>query len=250
MLNSIRYYWKIYNRFGSKAIQFLVQSKFKQDKLNNIRFASLQHPISLSNFEADVSTLFQIFLAEEYGVKLKNAPKYIIDCGANIGLSAVYFAAKYPEAKIIAIEPDKRNFNYLVKNTQAYKNVTCLNKAIWNREVNMSIKDTGTGNWGLQTVVVESADATTISGVTIEQVMQIGQFPEIDFLKIDIEGAEEDLFKENFETWLPKTKVIAIELHDTVEHQVSKPFFKAIENRRNRQYYLGENLICEFDVDR
>ncbi len=245
MINTLRYYWKIKERFGLGAAVFLFRSKFKKDKINNISIPTLKYPISLSNYQADVSTLFKIFFAEEYNITLKESPSFIIDCGANIGLSAVYFANKYPLAKIVAIEPDKGNFQYLLRNTKPYQNVVCLNKAIWNKEAQMDIVDPGSGNWGLQTVVTHTASEHSIAAVTLEQVMKENNFSHIDLLKIDIEGAEEDLFRDNYDYWLHKTRVIAIELHDTKEHQSSHTFYSAIKNIPNKQYEIGENLICE-----
>lgn len=246
MFRKLRFYYDIYKRFGPKAVGFLVRSKFKSDRLTGIRIKGIRSDISLSNYGPDVTTLFQVFYAGEYNFEVKNSPTFIIDCGANIGLSAIFFANKYPAAKVVAIEPGKENFIYLQKNLKPYQNVICINKAIWSKNVSMEIKDMGTGNWSLQTVETNESLENSIESITIGQVMSAFSQENIDILKIDIEGAEKELFKHNFEPWLRKTRMIAIELHDWLDKEIPAIFYKAIDDLPNRKYYKGENLICEF----
>jgi len=74
--------------------------------------------------------------------------------------------------------------------------------------------------------------------------MERFQLEEIDLLKIDIEGAEKELFSTNYESWLPKTKVLYIELHDRYRKGTATSFFKAI-CQYDFSIFLGrENLIC------
>lgn len=241
MLNSIRYYRRLYRRSGIAAVWFLLQSKFQKRKKEGVRVGNMAHAVSLSNFQYDVTTLFQIFLKKEYDIRELNDASYVIDCGANIGLSAVFFANKYPNAKIIAIEPDEQNFSFLKKNTSPYPNVTCLQRAIWSSSENLQVIDPGNGGWSLQTRVSEEG---SLKGITIDEIMDEYDFPRIDLLKIDIEGAEKELFAHSFESWLSKTRVIAIELHDFIEPGTSKSFFAAIQPYKFRTYSQGENLIC------
>jgi FkbM family methyltransferase len=177
---------------------------------------------------------------------MKMVPDVIIDCGANIGLSAVWYANTYPDARIIAIEPDSKNFSFLKKNTLAYPNVICLNKAVWPYETSMSIVDKGTGNWSLQTIESTTESVNEVDAVSISDVMDQFKIDFIDILKIDIEGAEKELFSKNYESWLSKTGVIAIELHDNIDENISKVFYSAISGRKYKQYYNGEYLICDF----
>ena len=244
MKKALSYYKRLYQRFGIKAIEFLLKSKFKIDKTSEIKIRKIRYPVTLSNFKYDVTTLFQVFFAEEYNVRFKTPPGIVIDCGANIGLSAVYFANQFPEAKIIAIEPDENNFKFLEENTIPYPNVICLQKAVWPYSQKLEIVDPGKGNWGLQTKEPGNG-AGKIDTITIDEIMQQFQLDSIDFLKIDIEGAEKELFSSNYENWLAKTNVMAIELHDFFDPSISPVFFKAIEPYGFRQYRLGENLILE-----
>lgn len=241
-MKEIAYYRRLYNRFGFRALWFLFYSKFRFNRAENIHIRGIRFPVSLSNFNVDVTTLFQIFFAKEYNVQLKEAPEFIIDCGANIGLSAVYFANKYPKARIVAIEPESKNFEYLKKNTKNYPNIICLQKAVWPRATRLEVFDTGHGGWAFQTR--ESESAGDVEGVTIGELMSEYSMEKIDLLKIDIEGAEKELFASGYEDWLVKTQCIAIELHDFLEPGISDVFYKAILPFSFKTFSMGENLVC------
>ena len=68
-------------------------------------------------------------------------------------------------------------------------------------------------------------------------------FPKIDILKLDIEGSEKELFETNFEDWLPKTKILIIELHDAMKTGCSKSVFNAISKYDFSFSIKGENII-------
>lgn len=244
---AIQYYLRVYKRFGHRAVLFLLRSKFNGRKTDRIKIRGIKHSVFLSNFKCDVTILFQIFFAGEYDIKMNRIPEGIIDCGANIGLSAVYFANKFPGARIIAIEPDKENFKFLKLNAKPYPNVVCLQKAIWPHSQKLEIVDSGRGNWGLQTKEASGNSEHIIEGVTLDEIMAEYNFDTIGLLKIDIEGAEKELFMSGYENWLSKTNVMAIELHDFFDDTISPVFYKAIEPYNFKQYGLGENLICVKD---
>lgn len=243
-MERFRFILRLYKRYGIRGVLFLFTSRFRKVRTENIKIRGVKHPITLSNFKEDVGTLSQVFFSLEYKINKKLSPQFIIDCGANIGLSAVYFANKYPNATIIAVEPDFGNFTYLELNSKLYPNIICLNRAIWSKPVHMAVVDPGRGGWGLRTV--EAAESSGLESITIDQIMDQYQMDRIDLLKIDIEGAEKELFTSGYESWLLKTHFLAIELHDFIEPGISETFFKAIEPFSYEEHSRGENFICEF----
>ena len=104
----------------------------------------------------------------------------------------------------------------------------------------------GMGNWSLQTKVAAFDNNNTIEGISISEIMEEFTEDKIDVLKIDIEGAGKELFDRNYQDWLPKTKIITIELHDNLDNEISAVFYKALEGISYKKYFNGENLICEF----
>ena len=146
LIEKFKFYRRVYRRFGSPAISFLVTSKLKKNKTSNIHLPNISSPVTLSNFGPDVTTLFQIFFAGEYDVHFDKPPSTIIDCGA-ILVFLQFFSLINPGSRIIAIEPDKTNFRFLKQNTCTYGNIVCLIKAIWSHETKINVIDAGKVNW-------------------------------------------------------------------------------------------------------
>ena len=128
----------------------------------------------------------EIFVEEIYKQALSpNA--YVLDCGANIGLSVIYLKKICPTATIIAFEPDKNNFELLQKNIASHglQNVELKNEAVWKEETMLSFGSEGT----MSSKIVfdkEAHPSTLTKAVRLKDYLN----RKIDFLKIDIEGAE------------------------------------------------------------
>lgn len=186
-----------------------------------------------------------IFQFREYALPINNFfPKLILDCGGNIGCAAVFFANVYPNSKIYSIEPEKNNFKLLWYNTSQYKNITPINSALWDKETFIRVEDRGYGTWGFMTFETDENDPAAFKTVTIAKLLKESGFDEIDLLKVDIEGAEKEVFgAADVDDWLSKVKVIAIELHDRMKLDCSYEFFKAISKYHWYFGFRGENLI-------
>ncbi len=205
-------------------------------------------PINLRPKSTDLLTFHQIFTFKEYAMHLREEPKLIIDAGANIGLASLYFNKKYPKAKIIAIEPEKSNFKMLEINCINHNTIFLHKRALSNQaNLVLNVVDIGIGNWGFVTESESSLSSQkvvdTVETITIDEIMKENNLEFIDLLKIDIEGGEKELFESNYENWLPKTKYIAIELHDGIKMGSSKSFFKAISRYNFSCHKKGGNLL-------
>ena len=178
---------------------------------------------------------------------LNKEPAHIFDCGANIGLFTVLMKNRYPDAKVIAIEPDEENFLELKKNASKYSDVFFEKYGIWNTDTKLKVSDKyNRGKWGI--VVEEDLVDSNIESISINTLVKKYNIDIIDILKIDIESSEKQLFSSNYEAWLPKVRKIVIELHDGHEEDCSRTFFEAVHKAIPR-YKLhttrGENLIIE-----
>jgi FkbM family methyltransferase len=217
----------------------------KGNPIAEIKIPGAQYPIYLRKQSSDVDTFYQIYYYKGYDIKFAFEPKIIVDCGANVGLATVYFKNQYPNATIISVEPEQSNFDMLVKNTAPYKDIHRLRMGIWNKTTNLKIHDNGIGHWGFITEEVDYEDKDTVKAISIDGIMEKYGLDHIDVLKIDIETSEKELFEKNFEKWLPKVKVLLIELHDHTKEGCTRSFFKAMVNYRFTMRYKGENVICE-----
>jgi FkbM family methyltransferase len=191
----------------------------------------------------------QIFLYHGYNFafNLTSPQKVFVDLGANIGLFAIYMKNKYPDAKIICLEPDPDNFSILEKNIASYPNIYCECCGIWNKDINLKVYDKYNRGKKDSMAVEEDLEHGTVQGISMKTLLNKYNIEKVDLLKIDIETSEKQLFSYDYEEWLPKIQTIVIELHDSMLEGCSKVFFEAI-NESFDQYKFsmcGENVIIE-----
>ena len=140
----------------------------------------------------------EIFTEHRYYVDLDVERPNIVDMGAHIGLSVLYFARAYPESSIVAYEPDPANFALLKRNVEENQlaQVTLYNQAIAPKTGTLTLYGPGEEGWrsgvgiiphgwrGVQGAVPES-----VSAVALDQVL--ASHP--DVVKMDVEGMEYEL---------------------------------------------------------
>lgn len=172
-----------------------------------------------------------LFQMEYENIRCAN-PRTIIDVGANIGTSAIYFAKKYPDARIYAVEPENGNFEMLTKNIVNYENITPVKAAIWGSADKRVIKNRDTGHWGYTISDTQNSATSTsqeIDCVTISDLMREHQINKIDILKMDIEGGEKDVL-ENSSEWIHSVDVMTVELHDRICMGCDRAFYLATKD--------------------
>jgi len=176
-------------------------------------------PLWVRFASSDRYSFSQIFIDEEYGcVPSGLDPVLIVDCGANVGYASAYFASRFPSSSIIAIEPDQRNYAVLQRNVASYgTRVTTRRGAVWAHPCGLKVvrgmyRD-GL-DWSTQVRECEPGETPDVAGFDIETLLSETRAEQIDILKVDIERAERVVFGQASRSWLPKVKLIVIELHD------------------------------------
>lgn len=177
----------------------------------------------------DYETLEEVFIDNIYNIPLHVKPKTIIDAGANVGLASRFFKMKYPDASVVLIEIDKGNLDMIDKNLASYTEVHVMDKALYNKKAYFKVEDPFNATNSFVVKEVSSEENYDIEAITISEILEQQQWKEIDILKIDIEGAEKQLFSSNYENWLPKVNVIMIETHDRMVPQCSITVMKALD---------------------
>lgn len=181
-----------------------------------VEVPGVQHPVHLRMRTTDVASCGEILIKRQYDWDFRRTPQVIVDAGANIGLASVFYANRYPSARIIAIEPEASNYQMLVKNTAAYSTVKAVNAALWGENCELDIFDPEQGHTAFQMrgeTGLCASQRARVAGITLDKLMSDFEVPHIDLLKVDIEGAERQVFARP-ERWIGGVDNIAIELHD------------------------------------
>lgn len=186
-----------------------------------------RQPVSVRLGTSDVSTYREVFIQHAYRLDLRTPPRVIVDAGANIGLTSVYFAIRYPGARILAIEPEASNAALLTANAAPYPNITVIRGAVWNANRPIDVLDPGLGKWGFRTGAGGNGHGgQQVPGMTIDALMDAHGVDYIDVLKVDVEGAERELFSDP-SAWIDRVGVIVAELHDRFRPGCSRAFYGA-----------------------
>jgi FkbM family methyltransferase len=181
-------------------------------------------------------------LVQFYEENAKERTPLIIDAGANIGTSCVYFSTMYPKSLVVAIEPEKNNCNLLRLNCQN-RLIEVHEAAIGNKPGKLFLKDPGLSSWGFR--VGEQGDYA-VNVITVDQILEGTAKNAVPFiLKIDIEGGEQSLFDAEC-SWLAKFPLVVIELHDWMlpGSGSSNNFLKKLSSHNFDILHRGENLFC------
>lgn len=229
---------------GSRIFsRIFFSSKNKVVKFNSKRF---RNQVRIRKSNSDIEIFYQVFCELQYDMLfyLDFTPRRIIDCGSNVGYSCLYFADKFQDAEIVAIEPESNNFALLELNTCNYGNIRRYHAAIWDHPAVLSIKDEMQGSAGFEMQEKDNPGSANLPGITISQVADENGFDVIDIVKLDIEGAEYDLFLNDPHDWLSRTKCLIIELHDNLKPGTSRLFFQEMAKYNWRTFIKGENIIC------
>ncbi len=140
----------------------------------------------------------------------------IVSLGANAGYATTDFACRYPQARILAVEMDADNARMCERNTNfAAGRVTVVNAAIWSSD--------GTVDYGGQDVHdlrvsslgddgTAAAPSRRARAISIDTLFAEHHVQSVDFLKMDIEGAEAEVFAGKT-GWLQKVRAILVEIH-------------------------------------
>ncbi len=218
----------------------------KAKKPASISLPGIQHPILFRGIQSDLNMFDQIFIDHQYKLDISFTPKYILDLGANVGYASIYFANHYPQAKIIALEPEHNNYLAAKKNVEPYPNVQLLEGAVWYKQEAINVTDKGFGEAAFMIEAGEGEHAT--QAYTIPQLMEKAGTSTIDILKMDIEGAEKEIFENEAGGWIPKCRIIIVETHDRYRKGTSKAIFAEMIKHNFSLELSGENMVFTNDA--
>jgi FkbM family methyltransferase len=169
--------------------------------------------IVIRPFAGDLFILFEVLVDQCYhipdGVLPPEEVRVILDCGANVGITALYFASRYPNARIFSIEPNDENFELLKHNTAVEPRIISMRGAVVGqprKTVRLSSERPAWGNF-----IKDEGEGLEVPAFTVQQIMCSYDLSRIDLLKVDIEGEEQHIFDNGqFLRWVD---IAIVELH-------------------------------------
>ncbi|RPI57495.1 MAG: FkbM family methyltransferase [Acidobacteria bacterium] len=196
-------------------------------------------------FTSDRLAFAQIFIDRGYPVPSHLAPRRIVDCGANGGYASLFFLSRFKNARVVAVEPDERNYAVLERNLDAFDDrAQTIHGAVWRREAGLRVLKGSYRDgleWATQVRECRDGEMPNLTGTTMRSVLARADAAFVDSLKIDIEGAEAEVFAGDTD-WIDRVGMLMVELHDA---QSARAFHAALHGRPFRISVCGELTIAE-----
>ena len=187
--------------------------------------------------------------------------KYVVDVGANMGATTLLFNRAFPDARILAIEPVEINYRYLLHNTRGIANITALKIAASNKRsmIKLSMPTTEQrpdlhrrfGNSGLYSIFGKDDEhSETVQADTLDNIVT----DKVDFLKIDVEGAEALVYEGASRIMTEDRPVMVVELRgQNIEmsghtFQEYTSYFEAL-NYAVVGAYRGDYVMCPAELE-
>ena len=224
---------------GWQATQLFVGRLFST-RVINIRIKGIKTLVKCRPAQSDRSALGQIFIDRDCDIPISYSPRLIIDGGANVGYASILLANKYPEAVILAVEPDSENLKMAKENCRAYPNIRLIQGGIWSSDTYLTIQNPADASWAFRVKPATQSSPGALRGLSLGTLLKESGFTTIDILKLDVEGAEEEIFSHPDSEWLDHVNNLIIEVHGDSAHRA---VMAAISGHSFSRAQIGEKLI-------
>ncbi len=198
------------------TVNYIIQRYITRKEMIVLSLPGIREKIHLRRKTKDVNVFHQIFIKRDLVFLTGKDCKICIDAGANIGLSTIFIKNLFPDAHIYSIEPEASNIEMLMLNTKGYKNITVIGKAMSVDSNGLFFVDSGNGSDSFQTVIhpIPKNDLVRINSISVNELILQYELEQLDFVKIDIEGAEDFCINQEAMNWINRSELIAIEIHE------------------------------------
>jgi FkbM family methyltransferase len=230
-------------RFGfGPGLAMYLRTKFRRGE-QRFSVPGMTYPVHMRTGTSDRSAFNEVMVKGWYDHPYPGTPRFIIDAGANVGYASMRFAELYPRADIVAIEPDGSNVEVLRRNIAPYPRVRSLQCGLWPRTTQLVIENPEAKSWAFRVREARPGEAG-FAAVGIGALLDQQGAATLDILKLDVEGAELELFNDTgCHDWLARTNMIFVELHDRIKPGCTEAMENAIARHGFERQALGSNLI-------
>jgi FkbM family methyltransferase len=254
----------IYNGYGlfravglSKALEILVRRKLR---LRGVVSANVNgQRIDVRPNDSDALVLSQIFGWQEYKIhpaRLSALQRVaadwhrvgirplVIDAGANVGYSALYFAKLFPDACVLAVEPELASFQLMMHHVRSNPAIRPIHAALWSHDRGVELGISPDGAWASQV-----GEGIGTPSQRLDQLVASVPNARPLLIKLDIEGAEREVVESCPEIFA-QARCIIVEPHDYLSHGAAClwPLYKVAATRKFDTLLQGEHLVM-FAVD-
>lgn len=213
--------------------------KFQNKNITGIyKTRLLGKDIYINNPYWYLQNLEELFIDEVYKFSTDNKQPYIIDCGANLGLSIIYFKKRFPNCKLSAFEADKGIFNLLKKNVGSYcfEDVELVNEAVWSSDTILNFSSDGALGGSVSELGINTNKSLTVEARSLASFLEGKQ---VDFLKMDIEGAEFEVLNACRDN-LGRVRTLFVEYHSGPNLSQMLPEILEIIKSAGFRFYIKE----------
>jgi FkbM family methyltransferase len=244
-LRNLLAYCREFGVYG--ALSFLNQRKLGKT-IYELKIKGYKNKIYCRAEGSDFAVLRQVIGHKDAAVTLNCSPDFIVDAGANVGYSSLLFAKMYPNATIVAVEPESTNCEMFRKNCSAYKNIHLIKGAIWSHRTILQISNPQALDFEFQVTEFQgSSSSEKIDAYGIIDFKKKYGNRRINLLKLDIEGAEYQIFSSNYQDWLPFVDNIIVELHDRYNPNCSLSLDRMLMGLKYSRRKIGEYHLISFE---
>jgi FkbM family methyltransferase len=240
--DTARRWWRYTRRLGPRTtLQYLVQ-RGNRDILE-FKIPGIRTPVYCRSKGPDFLVLYDLHGKKRCDYPFPNPPGLIIDAGAHVGFASLFYANRWPSAQVIAVEPEPNNCELLRMNCSSYPNVTIIQGALWYERTRLRIVNPDAQSWGFRVNqrALQKSGSHPVEAYSVSDLLNLSGHSRISLLKIDIEGAELDVFANNPHPWLDKVDAILIELHDRFRPGSRHAFEDAIKRLQIKHFRQGES---------
>lgn len=232
LTNALRQVGSYVSCYGATGMLwfFFDRVKFSASRHSQVQltYRRTNQKVTLRTKSSDFHTYYQVFIDDDYRLNggrvlealadgynrilSRGRVPLIVDGGANIGLAAKRFSDVFPKAIVIAVEPDRGNYEVAKTNCAGTSAVRLVNAALWDQRTTLHLQNPDADAWAYRFDAREGEDQG-IDALTIDELVASEPSAELMLIKLDIEGAERQVLRTS-ERWWFDAPVLIVEPHD------------------------------------
>jgi FkbM family methyltransferase len=193
-----------------------------------LRVLTQQYGLETREGTTDWNTLRDVFINQPYGYDVPFEPDVIIEVGANVGFASIYFARRFPSARVLAIEAEAENYAVLERHVSSFERIQPIHAAVSAEDGETSVQ-TGDGEWGFY--ISDEGDTgqqiETLSIPTLRERYDVPDTADV-LMKVNIAGFESTLFAPDSVRWLRGLRMYTLKVPSVMGEACRRALFEAL----------------------